>query len=352
MQAAPAPEGPLASAWKAQLTSCLSAPVIARGRVFVARTDAGQIVALDVATGKELWSTTLGGRIDTPPTIHRGLCLVGCHDGWVYALRAKDGQLAWRSRLAPRERRMVAWGAVESVWPAIGTVLVHENVAYATAGRSSESDGGIAAAALDPATGSSLWSKAIGPGALRMNDALAVRDGSLAWRYMRLDPNSGSVTTPTTRHTLKQYGGGKGRLEGGMIDGTWTFLRNRRAGNAFTIGKVTASIMVWNEKVVVSPKGATSREKETPIWQTRPVRSRPIAAMALTRNVVLVAGRNELTRGGHATGFLRVVSMADGKRIAEFPLDAAPAHDGLAVAGGRVYLSLRNGKLLCLGKAD
>ena len=353
--------GPLAAAWDAQLTSCVSAPVVVSGRVFVAGTDTGQVVALDAVTGKEVWSTTLGGRIDTPPTVYRGLCLVGCHDGWVYALRAGDGELAWRMRPAPRERRMVAWGAVESVWPAVGTVLVHDGVAFATAGRSSESDGGIALVAFDPLTGSQHWSKAIAPGVLRLNDVLSVRDGSPAWRYMRFDAKTGDVTAPVPLPDPKDYGGGAGKLEGAMMDGTWTFLRNRQAGSAFTVGKLTADLLVWNDSLVVTPAFAVTREtaddadalKERKYaWQTGIRRDRQVVSMVLSRGAVLLAGRFTRTRADGQDGFLWVLSSADGTRTAEFPLDAVPAYDGIAVANGRVYVSLRNGSVVCLGKPD
>ena len=40
----------------------------------------------------------------------------------------------------------------------------------------------------------------------------------------------------------------------------------------------------------------------------------------------------------------------DGKRLAEFALDAPPVYDGLAVANEKVFVSLQNGMLVCFGK--
>ena len=37
---------------------------------------------------------------------------------------------------------------------------------------------------------------------------------------------------------------------------------------------------------------------------------------------------------------------------AELALDAMPLYDGWAVGGGRVVVSLQDGHVLCLGKAD
>ena len=146
----------LKQSWQANLGGRLSAPVIAGGRVFLASVDKHTVCALDAKTGKRLWDYATGGRVDSPPTVHRGLVLFGSADGYVYALRAADGQLAWRFRAAPMDRRVVAFEQVESAWPVHGSVLVHEGVLYCTAGRSIFLDGGIRMLRLDPVTGRKL----------------------------------------------------------------------------------------------------------------------------------------------------------------------------------------------------
>ena len=143
----------LAKAWQTDLAAPLSSPVIADGKVFVAETDAHTVHALDAASGAKAWSRTVGGRVDSPPTIWNGLCLFGCRDGWVYCLRADDGELVWRLRAAPWDRLIVAYGRLESVWPVHGSILVHQGSAYFAAGRSSYIDGGMVLYRVDPATG-------------------------------------------------------------------------------------------------------------------------------------------------------------------------------------------------------
>ena len=143
-------------AWSADIGGKLSSPVIATGRAFVSAIDAYTVHALDADSGKPVWSYTVGGRVDSPPTIHKGLALFGSADGWVYCLRASDGQLVWRFRAAPEDRRIVAYGRLESVWPVHGNVLVQNDVAYFAAGRSSFLDGGIYLYRLDPQTGERL----------------------------------------------------------------------------------------------------------------------------------------------------------------------------------------------------
>ncbi|MHC4580497.1 MAG: hypothetical protein ACYS14_03515, partial [Planctomycetota bacterium] len=82
--------------------------------------------------------------------------LFGSADGYVYALRADDGVLAWRFRAAPVDRRMMAWEQLESAWRVHGSVLVHDGVLYCTAGRNMYIDGGIRLIRLDAVTGELL----------------------------------------------------------------------------------------------------------------------------------------------------------------------------------------------------
>jgi len=144
---------PVHASWKSQLGGKLAQPIVAGDRLFATRVDAGQICCLDTATGKPIWNYLCGGRIDSPPTYDDGRLLFGSADGWVYCLRATDGILIWRFRAAPDDRRIVAFGQIESAWPVHGSVLVMNDVAYVAAGRSSFLDGGIFLYGLDPTTG-------------------------------------------------------------------------------------------------------------------------------------------------------------------------------------------------------
>jgi len=138
--------------WSAQLSTRGSAPVIAAGMVFVADVDAHAVCALDAADGSERWRFVAGGRVDSPPTFHRGLLLFGSHDGCVYAVRATDGVLAWSFKALP-DRLICAYEQPESVWPVHGSILVKDGVAYFSAGRNSFLDGGVFLFGLDAANG-------------------------------------------------------------------------------------------------------------------------------------------------------------------------------------------------------
>jgi len=142
--------------WQVKLAGRVTQPVVAGGKVLVASVDSHTVHALSATDGKPLWSYTAGGRVDSPPTVHDGLVLFGSRDGSVYCLRASDGKLAWRFGAGPQDRRVVAFGQLESAWPVSGSVLVKDGIAYFAAGRSSYLDGGIHVYGLDPATGRKL----------------------------------------------------------------------------------------------------------------------------------------------------------------------------------------------------
>jgi len=158
-ESADAVVGPILHDWDENpvVKGPLSAPTIANGTAYVARPNAHELLAIDTASGAIRWRFTAGGRIDTPPAIHRGLCLFGSADGWVYALRADSGQTVWRMRAAPTDERIVAYGQVESPWPVPGAVLVMDGVAHFAAGRQPLADGGILVFAVDPMTGNRHW---------------------------------------------------------------------------------------------------------------------------------------------------------------------------------------------------
>ncbi|MCG8648323.1 MAG: PQQ-binding-like beta-propeller repeat protein, partial [Pirellulales bacterium] len=144
------------SRWTVELGGKLTAPVIAEGTVYVAQVDQHTLFALDQETGQQLWRYTIGGRIDSPPTVYRGRVIFGGADGWVYCLRASDGELAWRYRAAPLDRRTMAYEQLESLWPVHGSVLVRDDVAHFVAGRSTFLDGGLRLIRLNVETGRKL----------------------------------------------------------------------------------------------------------------------------------------------------------------------------------------------------
>lgn len=146
----------LKTAWSTNIGGKVTSPVMAGGKVLVASADQHTLHALDAETGSEVWQFIAGGRIDSPPTVWRGRVLFGSADGYVYCVQLSDGRLAWRYRVAPEHRRMLAFDQLESVWPVHGSVLVLNDAVYCVAGRSMFLDGGLRFVRLDPMTGRKL----------------------------------------------------------------------------------------------------------------------------------------------------------------------------------------------------
>jgi outer membrane protein assembly factor BamB len=219
----PAVIGPnLKPKWNKPLGGRLSSVVVARGKLFVVQIDAHTVHALSAESGRKLWSYTAGGRIDSPPTIWQGLALFGCSDGWVYCLRTLNGALVWRFRAAPEDRRIVAYGQLESAWPVPGSILVRDGMAYFAAGRSSYLDGSIRLCRLDAKTGQLLSETIIDhrdpetgyqrkgtvrgtnmPGALP--DVLSCDGESIFMRHNRFDLK-GNPQNPDVAHLFSSAG--------------------------------------------------------------------------------------------------------------------------------------------------
>jgi hypothetical protein len=53
---------------------------------------------------------------------------------------------------------------------------------------------------------------------------------------------------------------------------------------------------------------------------------------------------------GKMGALLWVVSADDGTKLAEYKLDSLPVFDGMSVAGGKLFLSLKNGTVVCWDK--
>jgi hypothetical protein len=80
-------------------------------------------------------------------------------------------------------------------------------------------------------------------------------------------------------------------------------------------------------------------------------------AIALAGDVLFVAGtpvafpQDDLAKAyeGRMGGILWAASASTGKKLARYALDAPPAWDSLAAANGQLFLSLADGRVICMG---
>jgi hypothetical protein len=104
------------------------------------------------------------------------------------------------------------------------------------------------------------------------------------------------------------------------------------------------------------PKGIGFTRGQPPVWHNWvPVR---IRAMVLAGKRLFVTGPPDVIDSddpmaafeGGKGGLLRVVSATEGKKLAEYKLESPPVFDGMIAASERLFISTRDGRLLCMGK--
>jgi len=378
--------------WQADVGGRLSGLTVAGGKVFVASVDEHRVCAVDAASGRAAWHFTAGGRVDSPPTLHDGRAIFGCRDGYVYSVRASDGVQAWRLRAAREDRRITACGQLESASPVHGSVLVRDGAAFCTAGRSSYLDGGIDLCRLQPETGKVLsrtpiyspdpktgrqpkqYGPAYMPGALA--DILTSDEQCVYLRDTVFD-GQGRRQAKGNPHLLTLTG---------FLDDTWPHRSYWIFGTRCSLSTgcsgrdrnlVSGRLLVFDDSTIYGYGRArvhwSNQLQDGPYrlfalrrGQTKTQWARPAAirvrAMVLAGSskgsreakVLFAAGPRVEAGDGPQRGeeggraLLLAISPSDGSELARRPLDSAPVFDGMAAAGGRLYLSLENGRIVCM----
>jgi outer membrane protein assembly factor BamB len=446
----------LKQAWETELGGRLSSLVVAENRVFIASIDTHTVYSLDAKSGKMLFNYTAGGRVDSPPTIYQGRVLFGSADGWIYCLRTSDGELVWRFRAAPDDRRLVAFEQVESVWPVHGSVMVQEDTLYCVAGRSMFLDDGMRLLQLDPKTGRKLSETVLDErdpetgGNLQVHvkglnmpvalpDVLS-SDGRFVYMRSQRFGLEGERPQIAPADVAEQTGDGAHLFcTIGFLDDSW-FHRSYwmygkstawgwggwfRAGRFVPSGRILvsdeSSVYAYGRKpeylcqssVLEYQLYAAEKEiRDEPIQRVRKATARmnneskknnasaadwkhrksfpmsdrsavsfkwlnpepplQVQAMVLADKRLFVAGPPDVVDEeeafykpddpeilskleeqsaaleGQKGALLWVVSASDGSKLTQYNLESPPVWDGMAAAGGRLYISMKNGRILCL----
>jgi hypothetical protein len=315
-----------------------------------------------------------------------------------------DGELVWRFRAAPEDRRVVVYNQLESAWPVHGSVLVKDRIVYTAAGRSSYLDGGIHLYRLNLETGEKLSETIINsrdpqtheqpdgiinrfemPGLL--SDILSSEDDYVYMRHVKFDLQ-GKLKNEFGRHLFSPTG---------FLDDTWWhrsywlygdeyeagWANWWRAGNRTPSGR----ILVLNNECVYGygrtfyPKGNAGQWNKgeqyhlfnMPIdqkkfdklntengsipsynWITQlPFQ---VYSMVLTGEVLFIAGpageghKSLKALQGEGGIDLWAVSAKTGKKLAEYQLTELPRFDGMIAANKKLFIAGQNGHLTCYGE--
>jgi outer membrane protein assembly factor BamB len=372
------PESSLVSDWYTndQHPGPALPPIVAGGKAFVAVPERHVMQALDAATGAPAWSFTAGGRVGTP-TIYGGLCLFGSHDGWVYALNASDGALAWRFLAAPNHKQMMAYSQLESCWPVASGVAILDGGAFVVAGRHPHADGGMHVYRLDPATGRMQWKStytgeadAMGKGGNAVIHDLLVSDGTVLYlKSLPIDPMTGTFgkrsggmgkpstisfgdkTIPAGRYPSSRWG---------LVTSYGMAYASNLSARYWAVGDAKAYSFkagVWNNPLQTRflagwPVDVLTRhvdsKKDKPEWKNDEGRDdnrgkAQVSCLILAGGTLVVAGRDG------AGGFVDTFSATDGAKISAQQLATPVIEKGVAVADGRIYVSTADGLVTCFG---
>jgi len=131
--------------------------------------------------------------------------------------------------------------------------------------------------------------------------------------------------------------------------------KNAAAGNAKRAARRAARQGKKKKRQAQKNQGPSNVAPSEKLWSS----SIPLTgkAMVLAGDVLFVAGtpvvfpEGDLARAyeGRMGGVLWAASAATGEKLARYKLDAPPAWDSLAAAGGMLFLSLADGRVVCMG---
>ena len=363
-----------------------TAPVTAEGMVFLSGSN-GIVRALGAETGEQQWIFYTGGGVRISPTVWNSRVLAGSGDGWVYSLEARTGQLLWRFRAAPEERKIPVYGALLSTWPAASGVLVEDGIAYVAAGISNYD--GIHVYALDAETGKIKWENytsghlnaeartgvsvqghlllndgklylaggnAVSPAVYDIADGKCLNNGDLlnicesislrGWELYLIgdkvavggQPFYGDPDYPVIDDTVFEKAL---HTSTGERDILW--IDNKIIRCYTPIDKKLLNNSVFERKYPghhIIPSWGKLDIYNKPLWERDCEES---VALALCKNAVVVAKKAEIV----------AMNLQDGRILWAQPLPASPVPWGMAVdRDGRTIVTLENGNVLCFGQRN
>jgi len=324
------------------------------------------------------------GPVDTPPTIVSGgstrLCVFGCGDGSVYCLNANDGRLVWRFKTSEVERRIGCEDRLESPWRISGAVLVRDATVYFAAGRSSHMDGGIKLYGLDLSNGAQKhfynWQSRRNARQGSLAGILTEKGAGVSMRNASFDLTLGAVRGQTSAKGFldaawfHRQGGATGAGQLNVRNGTGAYsavnpytglkkkrsqgIRARKDGKWNQIGYLHQKYTRYLQKdwfpagTVIKGKGWSIQEDIQPLAMLVAGDRLYLAGWLDEVAIELKTGRPSPDAGPRKS-VLRVYRTKDGSRAEEYKLESEPAWDSAVAAEGRLFLSLKSGKIICMG---
>ena len=130
-------------------------PVVKDDLLYVGFNDTDKLAALDTETGEARWTFYTDGPVRLPPVASGDRLYAVSDDGCLYCLDAVYGELIWKFRGGPSNKKLLGNRRLISAWPARGAPVIEDGVVYWSA--SIWPFMGVFIYALDAETGAVIW---------------------------------------------------------------------------------------------------------------------------------------------------------------------------------------------------
>lgn len=339
--------------WAQQFSGPITAATVANDKVFVCSKDQHILYALQEDTGQIIWQYNTSGRLISPPTYYNGALYLGCNDGWAYCISSNDGKLIWKFRAGPNNKRIIAYNQWESIWPLVGSILVHDNKVFLAAGRHTGLDSGIFTYALNPESGDIIWESKLKSTAYL--DIFVLQDNVLRLGFNIIDSKTGE---PISKKNTKQF------LSPGISS---PFDNNVYANRtSWVYEKVVGQLLTIRGENVVGFTSFTSEDLESRKYEMNtpnqgqfklftgnlegrgdskavlPIRPDGIV---LAGDIIYIAGQEDQYPAKQSV--LLTYDLKTSKELSRITMIESPVFDGVIVANEKVFISTKEGRLIC-----
>jgi len=130
-------------------------PIVLGKSLIMGFNDCDKVAAFDTETGEQRWVFYADGPVRLPAAGSRDRVYFTSDDGHLYCLSLQNGELLWKFRGGPGERRILGNSRLISTWPARGGVVLKDGTIYFAA--SIWPFMGTFIYALDAETGEVVW---------------------------------------------------------------------------------------------------------------------------------------------------------------------------------------------------
>ena len=307
-----------------------SSAAIAGGTVYVG-SQKGELVAVDLGTGRERWKYAAKGPIgESSPAVSGGTVYVGDLSGYVHAVSARDGRGMWSFKTGSEIKSSPVVTA--------GKVLIgsYDGHLYCLSARGGNVLWKVKTDAAVHCTPAVVGGVAYVTGCDEHLRAVRVSNGAEIYKL-----HSGAYTgaSPAIMQGNAFYGTFNNDVLGVNLIGRRFGWRYQNADRQFpfysSAGAVDGRVVVGGRDKVVHCLDANTGRREWAFTTQARVDSSP----------ALAAGRVFV---GSNDGRLYALSFFDGGKVQEFNL-GGPVSASPAVAAGRVVVGTQDGRLYCIG---